>query len=67
MTDGVVKTVRVEAGYGFIAPSERGPDLFFHASALVGIAFDATLQDRPVRFKRVETERGPRASEVHPL
>jgi cold shock CspA family protein len=47
-------------GFGFIsAPGQ--PDVFFHASDLMDLAFDETLQERRVRFQIVTIEKGSRA------
>lgn len=47
---GIIKAVKIDRGFGFIEPAERGEDLFFHCSALVGLEFDEQLYGRRVEF-----------------
>jgi len=34
MTTGIIKFFNVQKGFGFVAPHDGSPDLFFHASGL---------------------------------
>ena len=40
MTQGTIKTIRDDRGFGFIAPDGGAPDLFFHSSAVEDPTFD---------------------------
>lgn len=51
-------------GYGFIKPEEGDKDVFFHASALVDVAFDDLNEGDPVTFEVEEGPKGPAAVDV---
>lgn len=52
-----------DRGFGFIS-SGQGADIFFHANALVDIAFDNLREGQQVEYEISETERGMRAQNV---
>lgn len=67
---GVIKTLK--AGFGFITPDAKGPDVFFHAKQLKGVMFDDLRvgdrlsydtqdSDRGINAVNVELERGDAA------
>jgi CspA family cold shock protein len=60
MASGTIKSLR-DRGFGFITPEGGGPrdDVFFHASALVGTAFDQVQIGQRVSF---DLEPDPRDS-----
>lgn len=51
-------------GYGFIKPVDGDKDVFFHASALVDIAFDDLNEGDMVSFEVEEGPKGPAAANV---
>jgi len=51
MPEGIVKFYNSGKGFGFIAPDEKGDDIFVHRSGLI----DAIREGDKVKF---ETERG---------
>ena len=51
-------------GYGFIKPENGVKDVFFHASALVDIAFDDLNENDMVTFEVEEGPKGPAAANV---
>ena len=59
---GVVKTVDLSRGFGFI--KSGGRELFFHRSACVDCDFNEFRAGHTVRFEEVYNERGPRAERV---
>jgi cold shock CspA family protein len=60
---GRIKKLVAERGYGFLATASG--DLFFHAHALRGIAFDALQEGQSVRFTQTRDGQGrPRAKYV---
>jgi CspA family cold shock protein len=63
---GFIKKVH-EKGFGFIAPSDGPPDIWFHASDLVDLSFGEHLKELHVEFVDFSTEKGPRATSVRAL
>jgi cold shock protein len=53
-----------DEGYGFIKPETGDKDVFFHASALVEIAFDDLKEGDAVTFDVEEGPKGPAATNV---
>lgn len=53
-----------DEGYGFIKPETGEKDVFFHASALVEIAFDDLKEGDVVTFDVEEGPKGPAAANV---
>lgn len=68
MDQGTIKALK--KGFGFIAPSEGGEDLFFHHSGVVpGYHFQALQEGQTVCFKRTKNpkKRDDMAIDVQPL
>ena len=63
MPQGIVRWFDVERGFGFLAPEDDSPDVFVHASEIVG---DATVlrEGQAVEFEVGENDRGPQALRV---
>lgn len=54
-----------DEGYGFIKPTTEGEkDVFFHASALVDVAFDDLKEGDAVTFEVAQGPKGPAAANV---
>lgn len=75
MEEGVIKTVNIGRGFGFIrrdgqseVHSDRRAaqrDVFFHCKDLAGgLAFDEQLREMRVHFEIVHTEKGAKAVKV---
>jgi len=66
---GTVLWFRGEKGFGFLSPDDRSPDLFVHASALVGEdgSYSGLREGDRVEYEVVPGERGPQAAQVRPL
>lgn len=58
LTDKNFGFIRVDGGW-------RDQDLFFHASALLNISFDALTVGQPVTFTPSRGPKGERAESVH--
>ena len=63
---GTVKWFNAAKGYGFIAPSNGGQDLFVHYSAIqdAGNGFRTLNEGDQVEFDVVDGPKGPAAANV---
>ena len=59
MTQGTIKTVRDDKGFGFIAPDSGNQDLFFHSSAVEYPTFDELREGQRVEFEAGSDPRNP--------
>ena len=57
MRTGTVKWFNNTKGFGFIAPSEGGEDVFVHSSAIQGDGYRTLNEGQNVSF---EVEQGPK-------
>ena len=62
---GVIKRIQSEKGFGFITPDGGAKDVFFHSSSLVDVSFDQLREGDKVTFDTEESDKGPRAANVH--
>ena len=70
MTQGTIRSLRTDRGFGFITPDAGGEDLFFHTSAVAGHAFDQLHEGQRVSFAAGVDPRNPqrtRAEDVQPI
>lgn len=61
---GTVKWFKGDLGYGFIAPSTGGKDLFVHHSAIQMDGYKTLSEGQRVTFAVVRGEKGPQADAV---
>ena len=66
MQRGTIKKLVADKGFGFIAGSERGKDLFFHLSSLQDAEFDSLYEGQEVEYESESGPKGSRASVVRP-
>ena len=50
--------------YGFITKDDGSGDVFVHFSAVVGDGFKSLAEDNSVEFDVVDSDKGPKASNV---
>jgi len=61
---GAVKWFNSEKGFGFIAPTEGGDDLFVHQTAINASGFRSLREGEEVEFKVVDERGQKKAIEV---
>jgi len=64
MATGTVKWFNDAKGYGFIAPSEGGKDVFVHYTAVTGEGFKTLAEGAQVEFEVEQGDKGPQAQNV---
>jgi len=67
MQRGTIKKLVADKGFGFIAGSERGKDLFFHLSSIKEAAFESLYEGQNVEYEAEMGPKGMRASVVKPV
>lgn len=70
MTQGTIKSIREDRGFGFIAPDGESQDVFFHVSSVEGGTFDDLREGQRVEFTAGTDPRNPgrtRAEHVHTI
>ncbi|ODT99026.1 MAG: cold-shock protein [Pseudonocardia sp. SCN 72-86] len=65
MPQGTVRWFDADRGFGFLAPEDGSPDVFVHASDIVGNSGGTVLREgQAVEFEVGENDRGPQALRV---
>ena len=64
MAQGTVKWFNSEKGFGFIAPSDGGADVFVHYSEIQGNGFRTLEENQKVEFEIGQGQKGPQAMGV---
>ncbi len=64
MTQGTVKWFNGEKGFGFIAPTGGGADVFVHYSEIASSGFRTLEDGQHVEFEIGQGQKGPQATGV---
>jgi cold shock protein len=64
MATGTVKWFNADKGYGFIAQSEGGDDVFVHFSAIEGQGYKTLDEGATVEYEVEQGPKGPQARKV---
>lgn len=67
MVTGTVKWFNESKGFGFIAPSDGGADVFVHFSVIEGDGFRTLSEGQQVTFEVEKSQKGPQAVKVKPV
>ena len=67
MAQGTVKRFMADKGYGFIAPDDGTPDVFFHQSAIEADDYRSLQDSQRVEYPVTQGPKGPRAEQVRPI
>ena len=64
MAVGTVKWFNDQKGYGFIAKDDGSGDVFVHFSSISGEGYRSLAEGDTVEFDVVNSDKGPKASNV---
>ena len=67
MSQGAVKWVNAEKGFGFIAQDGGGADVFVHYSAIATDGYRSLDENQRVEFDVTQGPKGPQAENVRPI
>jgi len=67
VAQGIVKRFMADKGYGFIAPDDGTPDVFFHQSAIEADGYRSLQDNQRVEYTDTQGPKGPRAEQVRPI
>jgi cold shock protein len=62
MAQGTINSLRTDKGFGFITSEQDRRDIFFHRSAVEGVAFEALREGQRVEFTIGRDPRDPSRS-----
>ena len=65
MPQGAIKKIVMDKGFGFI--ESQPSDMFFHHSAVEGVAFEDLKEGQLVSYEAGQGPKGPRAENVRVL
>ena len=63
-SEGTVKWLSQDKGYGFIKPDDGGEDVFVHHTGIAGEGFRTLDEGDKVTYEVTEGRKGPQATDV---
>jgi CspA family cold shock protein len=67
VAQGTVKWFNADKGFGFITPSEGGPDVFVHFSEIQAGGYRSLEENQKVTYTVTQGAKGPQATQVTPI
>jgi CspA family cold shock protein len=67
MKQGSVKWFNETKGFGFIAPTDGGDDVFVHYSKIEGDGFKTLKEGQQVQFESQDSDKGPQVTKCIPM
>ena len=64
---GTVKWFSEQKGFGFITPEDGSKDVFVHHSVIQMQGYKTLSENQQVEFDSVDSEKGPKASNVRAI
>jgi len=62
--EGIIKTLVIGKGFGFITVDGEEKDLFFHRNELQDVTFEELNEGDRVSFEKSDSDKGPNATNV---
>jgi CspA family cold shock protein len=66
MSQGTIKKIVSDRGFGFISTG-GGEELFFHHSSVQGASFESLHEGQKVEYEEGRGPKGPRAENIKPV
>ena len=66
MSQGTIKRIVSDRGFGFISPDDGGDEVFFHHSVVQDATFETLSEEQTVEFESESGQKGPKATTVKP-
>ena len=64
MSQGTIKKIVSDRGFGFTVPDDSRDEVFFYHSVVQGTALEALTEGQTVEFESESGQKGPKATTV---